>query len=188
MRVLRLLLQLCCRCSGVLNDFGKEEMMTTVFKWVFKSTFPLTFHNWNFVFINMEHLKIWGHRYFQEFGSWLFLCYWASCIFNIIIFQTIRLHLRWNPFKCSPLLPHDLSLFLSLLLPPLWSIGHPWNALFHFSFLILRQSVGLLGRGISPSQGRYLHKHRINADKHPCLEWVSNPWFQRSSERKQFMP
>jgi hypothetical protein len=40
---------------------------------------------------------------------------------------------------------------------PLWSIGHPWNALFHFSFLILRQSVGLLGRGISPSQDRYLH-------------------------------
>jgi hypothetical protein len=27
---------------------------------------------------------------------------------------------------------------------PLWSIGHPWNTLFHFSFLILRQSVGLL--------------------------------------------
>jgi hypothetical protein len=26
-----------------------------------------------------------------------------------------------------------------------------------FSFLIYTQSVGLLGRGISPSQGRYLH-------------------------------
>jgi hypothetical protein len=39
-----------------------------------------------------------------------------------------------------------------------------------FSFLIHSQSVGLLGRGISPSQGRYLHterhKHRINAHKH----------------------
>jgi hypothetical protein len=36
-----------------------------------------------------------------------------------------------------------------------------------FSFLIYTQLVGLLGRGISPSQGRYLHteqhKHRINA-------------------------
>jgi hypothetical protein len=33
-----------------------------------------------------------------------------------------------------------------------------------FGFLIYTQSVGLLGRGISPSQGRYLHteqhKHR----------------------------
>jgi hypothetical protein len=39
-----------------------------------------------------------------------------------------------------------------------------------FSFVIFfTQKVGLLGRGISPSQGRYLrtgqHKHRINAQK-----------------------
>jgi hypothetical protein len=58
---------------------------------------------------------------------------------------------------------------------PLWSTGHPWNALFHFSFLILKQSVGLLGREISSSEGRHLDKHRINADRHPCLEWGSNP-------------
>jgi hypothetical protein len=51
----------------------------------------------------------------------------------------------------------SLSLFVFLLLP-LQSIGHPWNALFHFSFLILGQSVGLLGRGISTSQGLYLHR------------------------------
>jgi hypothetical protein len=38
------------------------------------------------------------------------------------------------------------------------SIRHPWNASFHFSFLIFRQSVGLLGGGISLSQGRYLHR------------------------------
>jgi hypothetical protein len=47
-----------------------------------------------------------------------------------------------------------------------------------FSFLIYTQSVGLLGRGISPSQGGYLHteqhKHRINAHKHPFLEWDPN--------------
>jgi hypothetical protein len=46
-----------------------------------------------------------------------------------------------------------------------------------FSFLIYTQSIGLLGRGISPSQGRYLHTEQhnlgINADKHPCLEWDS---------------
>jgi hypothetical protein len=29
--------------------------------------------------------------------------------------------------------------------------------------------------GISPSEGRYLHKHRINADRHPCLEWEFEP-------------
>jgi hypothetical protein len=48
-----------------------------------------------------------------------------------------------------------------------------------FSFLIYTKTGGLLGRGISPSHGRYLHKeqhkHRINARRHPCIEWDSNP-------------
>jgi hypothetical protein len=42
------------------------------------------------------------------------------------------------------------------------------------------QSVGPLGREISPSQGRYLHigqhKQRINANRHLCPMWDSNPW------------
>jgi hypothetical protein len=56
---------------------------------------------------------------------------------------------------------------------------------------LFTQTAGLV---ISPSQGRYLHtrqhKHRINThtNKHPCLEWVSKPRSQRSSERRQFMP
>jgi hypothetical protein len=49
------------------------------------------------------------------------------------------------------------------------------------------QPVVLLGRVISPPQGRYLHtgqhKHR-----HPCLVWDSNPRSQRSSKGRQFMP
>jgi hypothetical protein len=36
-------------------------------------------------------------------------------------------------------------------------------------FLNLRQSVGLLGRGISPSQGRYQHEDRINTKRQPYL-------------------
>jgi hypothetical protein len=47
-----------------------------------------------------------------------------------------------------------------------------------FSFLIHTQSIELIGGGLSPSQGRYLHteqhKHRTNAQRHPCLEWDSN--------------
>jgi hypothetical protein len=48
-------------------------------------------------------------------------------------------------------------------------------------FLIYTNFVGLLGREISPSQGRYLHtekpKHRINArtHTHTYLKWDSNP-------------
>jgi hypothetical protein len=47
------------------------------------------------------------------------------------------------------------------------------------------QSVRLPGRGISPSEGRYLHteqhKQRINTQRHPCLEWfeLTNPVFER---------
>jgi hypothetical protein len=52
---------------------------------------------------------------------------------------------------------------------PTWSIGHPSNASFH-SVSYLKQSVGLLGRGISPSQGGYLtqalNKHKQAQIKH----------------------
>jgi hypothetical protein len=54
------------------------------------------------------------------------------------------------------------------------------------------QSVVLLGQGISPSKGRYLHtghlKRRINANRHPFPEWDSNPRHQCSSGRRHFMP
>jgi hypothetical protein len=56
------------------------------------------------------------------------------------------------------------------------------------------QSVGLLGRVISSSQGLYLntgkHKHRLNAQthtKHASLKWDSNLRSQHPSERRQFM-
>jgi hypothetical protein len=59
--------------------------------------------------------------------------------------------------------------------------------LFFSSVINFTQTLGFLWRVISQSQRCYLHtghhKHRINADKHPCLEWDSNPRFQRSSER-----
>jgi hypothetical protein len=57
-------------------------------------------------------------------------------------------------------------------------------------FLNLRHSVRLLGRVISPSQGRSAtyHEHRINTNRHLCLEWDSNPRSQRSRERRHFMP
>jgi hypothetical protein len=46
-------------------------------------------------------------------------------------------------------IPEDLSIYLWLY--------SPYGPSPIFSFLIHTQSVGLLGRGISPSQGRYLH-------------------------------
>jgi hypothetical protein len=54
-------------------------------------------------------------------------------------------------------------------------------------FLNLRESVGLLWRGISPSQGRSL-KHTQNEHRHPCLELDSNPRSECSRGRRYFMP
>jgi hypothetical protein len=55
-----------------------------------------------------------------------------------------------------------MNLHFNIILPPP-SVS--------FSFLIYTRSAGLLGRGISPSQGCYLHrdqhKHRINAHQIP---------------------
>jgi hypothetical protein len=64
------------------------------------------------------------------------------------------------------------------------SLVGPWPL---FSFLIY--SVGLLGRGISPPQGNYIYRAtetQNKRDKHPCLEWDSNPWSQCSCERRHF--
>jgi len=47
---------------------------------------------------------------------------------------------------------------------------------------LFRHLVGLLGQGISPTQGLYLYtEQHKNADTHPCLEWDSNPRSQCSS-------
>jgi hypothetical protein len=62
---------------------------------------------------------------------------------------------------------------LSFLLLPLWNIGHLRNVLFHFSFLFLRQSAGLLGWGISLSQGSYLHR---TTQTHNKRRQTSMPW------------
>jgi hypothetical protein len=77
-------------------------------------------------------------------------------------------------------------IYLSMDLQSLWIL-----AAFSVSWSFT-QSVGHLGVGISPSQGRYLHteqyKHRINAYRHPCLEWDSNPRSQCLSRWRRFMP
>jgi hypothetical protein len=72
----------------------------------------------------------------------------------------------------SPLL--DLGRFFQFLNPIWYTVDRtPWT-------------------GISPSQGLYLHigqhKHRINANRHPCLKWDSKPRSQCLRGRKQFMP
>jgi hypothetical protein len=60
-----------------------------------------------------------------------------------------------------------------------------------FSFLIYTQSVGLLERGISPSQGRYLHRTTQTQNKRtqtPIPRVGFEPKIHCSSGRRRFMP
>jgi hypothetical protein len=83
-----------------------------------------------------------------------------------------KLHICKSTFYCLIrvclrlcLLYYILSAFLFHWL---YSPRGPWPLL--FNFMIILQTVGLLGRVISPSQGLYLkigqHKHRINTYTH----------------------
>jgi hypothetical protein len=95
-----------------------------------------------------------------------------SDLFTMFSIQ-IRIHSLINrPIKCVESQPEVSTLSNSLFpLLQLWSLWHPWSTSFHFSFLILRHSVGLLGRGINPSQGRYLQKTQ-NKRRQTSIPWV----------------
>jgi hypothetical protein len=59
----------------------------------------------------------------------------------------------------------------------------------YFSLLIYTQSVRLLGRGIRPSQGRYLRtEQHTHTHRYPCLKLDSNPRSQCVSGRRRFKP
>jgi hypothetical protein len=75
-----------------------------------------------------------------------------------------------------------IKLFFSLALQPPWALASA------FSFMIILQTVGLLGRVISSSQGLYLniaqHKHRINTYTHQTsMSWVGFELTIPASER-----
>jgi hypothetical protein len=66
--------------------------------------------------------------------------------------------------------------------------SHTWEHRAEFpQFINQGQSVGLLGRVISSSQGLYLYTNTENTytnTKHPCPEWDSNTRTQLPSERR----
>jgi hypothetical protein len=70
---------------------------------------------------------------------------------------------------------HNISIYRSISIPvaPTWSIGHPGNASFHFSFLITSSWLDPWDGGSDRCKAATYtgqNKHRIHADKYPCLE------------------
>jgi hypothetical protein len=98
---------------------------------------------------------------------WLYSPLLDLCrFFSFLIFYTVG-RTPWTGYskdccfetRSSDILscyPAEIIFFFFFLLSPLGACGI-CDTLFSLQFLNLRQSVGLLGRGISPSQGRYLH-------------------------------
>jgi hypothetical protein len=72
-------------------------------------------------------------------------------------------------------LPQSIYPSVFIFVAPTWITGHPWNSSFHFSFLILGQSAGLLGRGISPTQSHYLHRTTQTQSRR---RQTSMPWVE----------
>jgi hypothetical protein len=86
-----------------------------------------------------------------------------------------------------------LIFFFWLYSPNLGLSLPPWNSPFHFGFLDLRQSVGLLGRVISSSQDLYLY---TNTEKHTqtlninALGWIPihDPGFRANEDSACLKP
>jgi hypothetical protein len=64
----------------------------------------------------------------------------------------------------------SVSLSLSLLVAPTLEHRASVKRFVSLEFLNLGQPVGFLARRLADT-----YTNRINADKHPCLEWDSNP-------------
>jgi hypothetical protein len=114
-----------------------------------------------------------------------------SSLLNLEV-SSLRLLLSCSLECCQILLPHCSTVYRSAFHILLYygSTTLRWAlAAFSVSWACT-SSVHTLEREISPSQGLYLHtehKHRINAHRHPCLDWDSNPRPQCLSGRGQFM-
>jgi hypothetical protein len=85
-----------------------------------------------------------------------------AAYFTLVYFLAYSLTLKMEATcSCEASVDFQLTIYLSLVLQPF--IG-PWP-LFQFLELFV-QSVGLLGRGMSPSQGRYLHTEQQKQQTH----------------------
>jgi hypothetical protein len=95
---------------------------------------------------------------------------------RVLLYYAIRKHYAL-PNEPAHYVP-TCNIFSSVVSLGLYSPCGPW---------LLFQSVGHLERGISPSQGRYLHREQ-HKHRYPCLECDSNPRSQCSNGRRRFIP
>jgi hypothetical protein len=88
-----------------------------------------------------------NYIYLQSFHENAIMVCWHKT--RTLLSSFLKITIRTFPsIQCNE---YIIYLFLSSIsVAPTLSTGHPWNALFHFSFLIVRQPVGTLGQGDQP--------------------------------------
>jgi hypothetical protein len=156
--------------SVLTTDLGTEHTKTKVKSalWAYKEvTFAyVSTASLNFIRISIQNLTI---------VNYIFADHSNSAVLCVLPYTILTLE-SWVRT------PSQHRCIYLWLYSPLLGLGR------FFSLLIYTQSAG---RGINPLQGRYLHteqhKHRINAHRHPCLEWDSIPRSQCSSGRRRSM-
>jgi hypothetical protein len=101
----------------------------------------------------------------------------------------------WFSMICVLICKYVCNVYMSFSSCPLLGSSLPyWGTGLITQFIDLSQSVGLLGRAISSSQGLYLntgqHKYRNTRTyiKHPCPRRDSNPESRLPSDWRLFMP
>jgi hypothetical protein len=101
----------------------------------------------------------------------------SELVLHLIAANRTKLCDYFNCFKLLLL----LLLLLALFIPVAPTLEHRASVkrFVSLQFLNLRHSLGLLGRVISPSPGRYLTQTQ-NKHRHPCLEGDSNPRSKRA--------
>jgi hypothetical protein len=105
----------------------------------------------------------------------------------------IRMKPRKQCFTVSMAGTTKLLFFFLWFYSPIQALAASMKLSVSLQLLDLGQSVGLLGRVISSSQGLYLYTitkkrtHNTNT-KHPCPERDSKPRSRRPRERRQFIP
>jgi hypothetical protein len=121
----------------------------------------------------IPHELTWDRNGQWETGDWLLLGHGPKHSRDWLFFSSlpeIRMTVAMEEI-CNSIdyLPTYLPIFIHVA--PTWSIGHSWNASFHFSFLIL---VGMTLWSGDQHVARPLptRKHRINADNLHALSGI----------------
>jgi hypothetical protein len=136
-------------------------------------------------------------------------CIWCVMLYKIMLCCVVILcHVKLRHFMlfyvmsycvvscrlmlfCYVMLCYVIELLLQIIVlsVALQTLFGPWP-LFHIINFVHSRWDFLDGESVRHKTATYTQNNTntMNAHREPCLEWDSNPWSQRSSERRHFMP